>query len=925
MSLGAGRHRAVAEELAKRWEDLAERGIGSQVVLVAVPQGWGRSAVLEQFAAAAGGEDGPVTLVAAISGDLPPGRAVQARAIREALAGFGEQPRVVRLLGLDTAAGRVQLGLGLGGLMASGLAEAASLLVASLAVTAAGNVWDGGPAGEAGGVARAARALARVSVQVPVVVVIDDADCLDVELALALIGGLAGRQNGQVLVVATAAPGSGLVKALTKRPGFELAGRVRRAEAHPSMAYADRVELAAELLPGLPAAGVERIARQTATFTEVFAIAGTGRLAELGPATAAADAVSVVDAVTEAALERGRPSPEAVVLAWAGGALHARQADEALEVLGAGRQDDDRRVVRAGSLVRLAGPPDGRVTAMVTGLPVVDRQQLAAVVLAGAAALATDADAGLVERVVARQAAHRVRGDLADRSGLTSVQLGLIRGLEALGDPGTAYQVATEALKDLDTPTPPAQDSGQRQDLVMAALRLAWTRPGGAPEEDPVVAEAVELALSGGAAVRAEARVWAAVDLLHRPGHRETGLRMAHQVTGELEVGHIHGGLAVQWRLLLAFHAGQAGDAALAQRLLATIISTGPAGQRDAASAVRRAISEPRAGTRLQIILLEDELARTPDSADDDLLRLHHTLAANYSILGEYHRALRHGNRELALRRRIQGDDHPDTLRTRGDIAAWTGQCGNQTRALRMSRELLPDLIRVLGPDHRGTLATRGNIAAWTGQCGDRAGALRLYRELLLDDARVLGADHPGTLTTRNNVATWTARCGDPAGALRLSRKLLPDRIRVLGPDHPDTLTTRNNIASLTGECGYRAKALRLYRELLPDRIRVQGPNHPDTLGTRNNIAHWTGECGDRAGALRLYRELLPDFVRVLGPNHPDTLRTRNNIAAVTGECGDRAGALRLYRELLPDFVRVLGPNHPDTLTVRNGITVYAK
>ena len=55
MSLGAGRHRAVAGELAEWLEDLAGRGIGSRVVLVAVPPGWGRSAVLRQFAAAAGG------------------------------------------------------------------------------------------------------------------------------------------------------------------------------------------------------------------------------------------------------------------------------------------------------------------------------------------------------------------------------------------------------------------------------------------------------------------------------------------------------------------------------------------------------------------------------------------------------------------------------------------------------------------------------------------------------------------------------------------------------------------------------------------------------------------------------------------------------------------------------------------------------
>ena len=157
-------------------------------------------------------------------------------------------------------------------------------------------------------------------------------------------------------------------------------------------------------------------------------------------------------------------------------------------------------------------------------------------------------------------------------AGCRGVQIGLIRGLEKLGDPAAAYEVATAALAELEALPPAARDAGQRQELLMAALRLARTRPGRDQDDDPVVAEAVELALSGGAAVRTEARVWAAVDLLHRPGHRQDGLRLAHQVTAELESRHIHGDLAAQWRLLLAFHAGQAGDTALAQRLLATMM-----------------------------------------------------------------------------------------------------------------------------------------------------------------------------------------------------------------------------------------------------------------------------------------------------------------------------------------------------------------
>ena len=228
------------------------------------------------------------------------------------------------------------------------------------------------------------------------------------------------------------------------------------------------------------------------------------------------------------------------------------------------------------------------------------------------------------------------------------------------------------------------------------------------------------------------------------------------------------------------------------------MISSGPQPQQDAPAAVLRATAGPHADTRLQIILLQDELARTPADADDDLLRLHHVLAANHDTLGEYHPALHHANQELPLRRHIQGDHHPDTLLTRGNIAFLTGECGDPAGALHLFRELLPNAMRVLGPDHSESLLTRGNIAHLTGECGDPAEGLHLLRELLPDRIRVLGPDHPDTLATRNNIAYWTGECGDPAGALRLAQDLLPDQVRGLGPGHPYTLATRNNIASWT-------------------------------------------------------------------------------------------------------------------------------
>jgi hypothetical protein len=281
---------------------------------------------------------------------------------------------------------------------------------------------------------------------------------------------------------------------------------------------------------------------------------------------------------------------------------------------------------------------------------------LAAVVLDEAVGVAREPDATLVERVIARQAAHHVRGDLETRGKLTAVQCALIRGLEKLADPAAAYQVATEALAEL-----PAGDEGgeDRREILKAVLRLTRTRPR--QDEDPLIEEATALALSGGAVLGLEARVWAAVDLLDRPGSREAALTLTDQVTTELAQRHSTETTANQWRLLLAFHAGRAGYPAISQQLLTSMINTAATAQQEAAQAVLRAIGGPRADTRLQIIILEAELAATPPGADDDLLHLHSALADDYDTLGGYRSALQHGWDELALRQPLQGPGHRQT------------------------------------------------------------------------------------------------------------------------------------------------------------------------------------------------------------------------------------------------------------------------
>jgi tetratricopeptide (TPR) repeat protein len=768
-------------------------------------------------------------------------------------------------------------------------------------------------------VAKLARAVAAVSVSVPVIVIIDDADQLEPDLAVVLVENLIERIDGRVLVVAAVDSSSDLESALTSRATYGLTeGRVRTVDANPDMDYQARVGLTAELCPNLPAAAIRRIGQRTETFAEVFAVASAERLAELDSPGDDAAIVTVVDEVIDAQVNRAPPSTLAVVLAWAGGVMHARQAKRAVEVLGGVGLVDNSDVIRFESLVRLADPASPRLTEQVRVLAPSKRRSMAQVVFDTAHEIGREPRAGLVDKVVAWQAAHRIRADLRDHTQLIDLQCQLVHGLEDLRDTAEAYQVARTALADLYLGGHPGrQDWPERDQLSAAGLRLRQTLQS--RHDDPLLDATVSAAAAGGATVGLEARVWAAIELLGQQGQHERALKLTDQITADLSSRNDLGAVGNQWRLLLAFHAGKAGYPAISQRLLNPMITAGTVEQQEAAQAVLYAIGDPHADTRLQIVILEEELAAKPWGWDD-LLRLHSALAKAYDTLGYYPNALQHGRDELALRQRLQGPDHRQTLRTRAWVAHWTGECGNSAEALRLYQELLPDEMRFLGHDHENTLTTRDRIACWTGECGNSAEALRLYQELLPDEMRFLGHDHESTLSTRAQIAFWTAKCGDHAEALRMYRDVLPDLVRVLGQDHRKTLITRANIALEVDNRGDSAEALRLYQELLPDEVQILGKDHPDTLATRGNIVRLLGDSGDSAEALRLFKELLADRVRVLGHDHPDVLSTRANMAYQVGRCGGSAEALRLYQELLADMVRVLGHDHPDTLAIRANI-----
>jgi tetratricopeptide (TPR) repeat protein len=122
---------------------------------------------------------------------------------------------------------------------------------------------------------------------------------------------------------------------------------------------------------------------------------------------------------------------------------------------------------------------------------------------------------------------------------------------------------------------------------------------------------------------------------------------------------------------------------------------------------------------------------------------------------------------------------------------------GQYQQALALHEQALVGRRRVLGDEHPDTLTSVNNLAEARQAVGDPNGARQLHEQTLAVRRRVLGDDHPDTLRALSNLALTRRVLGDPNGARDLFEQALAGRRRVLGNDHPDTLNSIDNLAAV--------------------------------------------------------------------------------------------------------------------------------
>jgi eukaryotic-like serine/threonine-protein kinase len=227
---------------------------------------------------------------------------------------------------------------------------------------------------------------------------------------------------------------------------------------------------------------------------------------------------------------------------------------------------------------------------------------------------------------------------------------------------------------------------------------------------------------------------------------------------------------------------------------------------------------------------------------------------------------------------------------------------------------------RVLGPDHPNSIETTNSLALAYLDTGRLAQSILLLEDALKRCKAKLAPDDPLVMITMGNLGHAYHEAGRLADAIPLNEATLKRLEAKLGPDHMHTLTARNNLANDYRSAGRLADALPLFDQTLKQLRLMFGPNHPTTLLSMTNLALAYVDAGRLGDAIALQEDALKRSEIQLGPDHPDTLFARDSLARTYEAARRFADALRLNRESLEQRMASLGPADPATLASLNAV-----
>ena len=297
--------------------------------------------------------------------------------------------------------------------------------------------------------------------------------------------------------------------------------------------------------------------------------------------------------------------------------------------------------------------------------------------------------------------------------------------------------------------------------------------------------------------------------------------------------------------------------------------------------------------------LLADAASRLDAAFPGDSVEradLEDALGRAYQALGLYDEAEPHRARALEVRRRVLGDEHPDTLSALEAVG--------ELHELQRQGEVLPFVQtafearrRLLGPDDPDTLHSMNYLAFLYRRAGNSPRAEELQLEALSRLRRVRGENDRETLNCLANLAWLRESQGRLDDSATLFQEALDGECAALGEADPDTMDVRDHYGRILRELGRLEECEATFRHNLYLRRSVHGPEHPETLAAASNLAVALHIRGELAEAEALQRSVIAARKRVERPNFPDILFSLVSLTQILIDSGRPGEAIDVAQE----------------------------
>jgi tetratricopeptide (TPR) repeat protein len=314
------------------------------------------------------------------------------------------------------------------------------------------------------------------------------------------------------------------------------------------------------------------------------------------------------------------------------------------------------------------------------------------------------------------------------------------------------------------------------------------------------------------------------------------------------------------------------------------------------------------------LINLQESRRRVLGEEHPDTLESIADLGLLYEHQGRYNEAEPLFVKVLEIRRRVLGEEHPDTLKSKAHLGMLYSMQGRYKEAEPLLVKALEIQRRALGEEHPDTLWSTHNLGRLYIMQIRFNEAEPLFVKALEIQRLVLGGEHPDTLKSMAHLGLVYSLQGRYNEAEPLLIKTLEIQRRVLGEEHPDTLSSMHNLGLLYSMQGRYNESEPLLVKVLEIQRRVLGEEHSEALWTMAQLGELYYNQGRYNEAEPLFVKALEIRRRVLGEEHPDTLPSMNRLGELYSRQGRSNEAEPLFVKALEISRRVVAEEHPYTL-----------